>query len=164
MLVIGCGGSGKTKLALELAARTRLPLIHLDREYWRAGWAPPSPQEWEAKVQALVAADAWILDGNYGGTLKLRLRRADTVIFMDVPTATCLLGIAGRYLRWRGKERPDLPAGCAESIDLAFVRYVLRYRRTRRRRVLQQLRSFDGEVVVLSSRRAARRYLATDCY
>lgn len=160
VLVIGCGGSGKTRLARTLAERLELPLVHLDREYWHPGWIEPAREDWEARVRELCAGERWIMDGNYGGTLRLRLGRADTVIFLDLATATCLRGILHRYLRWRGKVRPDLPQGCTESIDLQFVRYVLRYRRTRRPRLLDQLSSFDGTIVTLRS----RRYLATDCY
>lgn len=156
--MIGCGGSGKSTLARALSKNLVLPLVHLDREYWRPGWVEPSKEEWEERVRALCAADEWVIDGNYGGTLELRLERADTAIFLDLPTASCLLGIGRRFLRWRGTTRPDLPAGCPETIDLKFLRYVLGYRRTRRAGVLDRLARFEGEVVVLTSRRAARRF------
>jgi hypothetical protein len=48
-----------------------------------------------------------------------------------------------------------MPAGCPETIDLKFVRYVLRYRRSRRPGVLARLARFDGEVV--APRRRQRR-------
>lgn len=35
VLVIGCAGAGKTTFATELARITGLPLIYLDRHYWR---------------------------------------------------------------------------------------------------------------------------------
>lgn len=161
VLVIGCGGSGKTTLARQLAAKLGLPVVHLDKEFWRAGWVEPPAEEWEERVRRLAAADAWIMDGNYGGTMELRLQRADAVIFLDLATVNCLAPILSRYVRWRGKTRPDLPEGCPETIDLEFVRWVLSYRRTRRAGVLERLARFDGEIVVLRSRRAARRYLQT---
>ena len=37
-LVIGSGGAGKSTLARELGARAGLPVVHLDRLYWRPGW------------------------------------------------------------------------------------------------------------------------------
>lgn len=156
--MIGCGGSGKSTLARALSRNLGLPLVHLDYEYWGAGWVEPPKEEWAERVRTLCAADAWLMDGNYSGTLELRLARADTAIFLDLPTASCLLGILRRFLYWRGRTRPDLPEGCPESIDLEFVRYVLRYRRTRRPTMLARLARFDGEVVVLTSRRGARRY------
>src|SRR5205823_13278780 len=68
VLVIGSGGSGKTTFAQRLAQRTGLPLIHLDSLYWHPGWEPTLEDEWREKVRGLVRNDAWIIDGNYGGT------------------------------------------------------------------------------------------------
>jgi hypothetical protein len=63
-----------------------LPLIILDREFWRPGWVEKPRNEWRAKVIELVARDAWIMEGNYGSSLDLRLPRADTVIWFDYPS------------------------------------------------------------------------------
>lgn len=158
--MIGCGGAGKSTLARSLSRRLGLPLVNLDREYWQPGWRQPSKEEWGVRVRKLCAAEEWVMDGNYGGTMELRLEHADTAIFLDLPTASCLFGILWRFLRWRGRTRPDMPAGCPETIDLEFLRYVVGYRRTRRAEVLQRLERFDGEIVVLTSRRAVRRYTA----
>ena len=37
VLVIGISGAGKSTFSRALAARTGLPLIHLDKEFWRPG-------------------------------------------------------------------------------------------------------------------------------
>jgi adenylate kinase family enzyme len=161
VLVIGCGGSGKSTVARALSRKLGLPLVGVDLEYWRPGWVEPSPEEWEARVRELCAADEWVIDGNYGGTMELRLAHADAAIFLDLRTVSCVAGVLRRYFRWRGRTRPDLPEGCPESIDAKFLRYVLGYRRTRRAGVLERLARFDGDVVVLTSRRAARRYIET---
>ena len=85
VLVLGCAGAGKTVFAQRLAMVTGLPLVTLDREYWQPGWTEPDKQHWAAKVEALITAPCWIMDGNYLGTLPLRLARADTVVFLDLP-------------------------------------------------------------------------------
>ncbi|MEH0935109.1 hypothetical protein [Micromonospora psammae] len=36
----------------------RLPLIHLDRHYWRPGWVAPDGAEFRAEVSALAARPA----------------------------------------------------------------------------------------------------------
>ena len=51
VLVIGCGGAGKSTFARELGARTGLPVVHLDRLYWKPGWVPTPPGEWELVVR-----------------------------------------------------------------------------------------------------------------
>jgi adenylate kinase family enzyme len=159
VLVIGAGGSGKSFVSQALGQKLGLPVVHLDREYWGPGWVETPRAEWERRVRELCAADEWVLDGNYDKSLPLRLERAESVVFLDVPTLTALAGVLQRYVRWRGKSRPDLPDGCVEALEPGFVRWVLRYRRTERPRIIALLSRFDGAVVVLTSRRAARRFV-----
>jgi adenylate kinase family enzyme len=111
VIVTGRAGSGKSTFALALAARTGLPVIHLDVHFWKPGWVAPSETEWREKQRGVLAGDAWIADGNYYETLDLRLERADTVVFLDLPWWLC----AGRAFL-RGFRMPDeLPDGCEYS-------------------------------------------------
>ena len=89
VLVDGMMGSGKSTFARALAAKTGLPVIHLDVHYWKPGWVRPSDDEWRERQRALLAGDTWIIDGNYNETLALRLERAETVVFLDVPWWLC---------------------------------------------------------------------------
>jgi adenylate kinase family enzyme len=108
IIVTGLAGSGKSTLSLALGARTGLPVVHLDLHFWKPGWVAPSEPEWRAKQRAVLAGDAWIADGNYHETLELRLARADTVVFLDMPWWRC----SGRALL-RGLRMPgELPEGC----------------------------------------------------
>ena len=83
ILVLGPCGAGKSTLAAALGERLGLPVIHLDKEYWRAGWVEPPQAEWLGKVEELIARPRWVMDGNYGGTLARRLERADCVVTLD---------------------------------------------------------------------------------
>jgi adenylate kinase family enzyme len=164
VLVIGCGGAGKSTFARELAARAGLPLVHLDRVYWRPGWTPTPPGEWEAVVRDLVTGDRWLIDGNYGGTLELRLEAADTAVFIDVPRHTCLRRVLVRGVRDRGRTRDDMGPGCPERWlpDLEFLRWIWSYPRHVRPRVLSQLAEFErrgGDAVVLRTTAEARAFL-----
>ena len=132
VLVIGCSGAGKTTFAVELAARTGLPLVHLDKEFWRPGWTMPPRSEWRARVAELIAQPAWILEGNFDSSLDLRLPRADTVIWFDMPRHLCLRRVAKRIVTTHGKVRPDMGPGCPEKIDFAFLKWIWNFNRTER--------------------------------
>jgi adenylate kinase family enzyme len=161
VLVIGSGGAGKSTLAAAVAERTSLPLVRLDALYWRAGWVPTPTREWNALVAELAAGDRWVMDGNYGGTLDVRLARADTVIFLDLPRAVCLWGIVSRWVRYRGRTRPDLAPGCPEQMNWEFIVWVWQYPSRRRGDVLARLGRLRGvSVVILRSRAAVRAFVA----
>ena len=163
ILVIGTGGSGKTTVARRLAQRTGLPLIHLDALYWRAGWEPTPPEEWRAKVRQLVQRDAWIVDGNYGGTLDLRLEACDTVVFLDLPRLVCLWRVLGRWLRHVGRVRPDLPPGCRERLTWEFLAWIWTYRTRRRGDILKRLAALEKRkrVAIVRSSAAIAAFLAS---
>ena len=93
--IIGSSGAGKSTLARRLGERTGLPVVHLDEHFWRPGWVETSRGEWRAVQTALCAQDAWIMDGNYSGTLDVRLARADTVVFLDLPRRVTIPGWCG---------------------------------------------------------------------
>ncbi len=161
VLVLGCAGAGKSTLSIELARRTGLPLIHLDKHYWRPGWVEPTRDEWRAQVAALLERPSWIMDGNYGGTVAQRLARADTAIFLDFPAWRCLWRVIKRIALSYGRTRPDLAEGCPEHIDFPFFLYVLRFRRRSRPNLEAALAGFSGRVIRLTAPGQVRRYLAT---
>src|SRR5271170_5147145 len=99
ILVDGMMGSGKSTFARALAARTDLPVIHLDAHYWQPGWERPSNDAWRDRQRVLLAGDSWIIEGNYKETLALRLVRADTVISLDTPWWLCAFRALLRGLR-----------------------------------------------------------------
>lgn len=139
VLVIGSGGAGKSTFARRLSERLKLELIHLDQRYWRPGWVESPKTEWEQTVAELVKRDAWVMDGNYSGTLDARLAACDTVIFLDLPRRVCLWRIVKRRALHRGRSRPDMAPGCPEQLSLEFILWVWNYNRRSRPKVLALL-------------------------
>ena len=162
ILIIGCSGSGKTTLTHQLAEQTGLPIIHLDQEYFFPGWKEPKYEDWAKTVEQLAARDQWIMDGNFSGTFKYRLPRADTIVYVDMPTWLCLWRVIKRTIRHHGKVRPGSAPGCPERFDAHFLHYVMRYNSSRRPgilRVLAEQRGLGKEVFRLRSRREVRDFL-----
>ncbi|MEP6571766.1 MAG: AAA family ATPase [Gemmatimonadota bacterium] len=162
ILIVGPGGAGKSTLARSLGATLGLPVIHLDREYWRPGWQPTPTAEWHRRVDELIAGRAWIIDGNYSGSFASRLRAADTVIFLGLPRRVYLGRVVRRWLRHRGRPRPDMAEGCPERLDWKFLQWLWTYERHSRPRIVEQLRTAGPGVVVrtLSSAREVERFVA----
>lgn len=162
ILVVGNGGAGKSTFSRRLGAALGLPVVHMDIHFWRPGWTEPEGPEWDAAVARLVEAGSWIMDGNYAGSLGPRVEAADAAVLLDTPRLLCVLRILKRRLQAAlGAPRPDLPAGCPESIDLAFLRWVWRYERDTRPEVLRKLSGRgDGKpVYVLKGRRGVEAFL-----
>ncbi|MEU0805499.1 topology modulation protein [Streptomyces sp. NPDC005970] len=158
--IVGCGGSGKSHLARELGRLLGAPVTHLDAVYYDDEWNALPMEKFEALQRDLVSAPSWVIDGNYNSTLQVRLEACDTVVFMDMPTITCLWGVLSRQLRnGRGQNQKD---GIYNRIHLGVLRYIWSYRRKMRPRVMQKIDAFAGhhaEVVLLTSRRHTRRWL-----
>lgn len=164
ILLIGSGGAGKSTLAREIATRTDLPLIHLDALYWKTGWVETPAGEWRDTVSELLQGDAWVMDGNYGGTLDLRLAACDTVIFLDLPPIVCLWRVVKRRMRYRGESRPEMTPGCPEQLTFGFLTWIALYRLRRRKAILGRLSiaADDGkQSFVLDSDTAVSAFVST---
>ena len=130
--IIGCGGAGKSTLAVRLGPLLDLPVIHLDAVHWRPNWEKPPPEEWERRHADLLSREAWILDGNYGGTMGERIAASDTVILLALPRFTSLFQVFKRAIRHLGRSRSDINPGCRERLpDREFLEWIWNYNRIR---------------------------------
>lgn len=155
-IVVGCPGSGKSHFARRLQALTGLPLVYLDRLYWRADKTTVSQEEFDRALAEALAGDRWIIDGNYLRTMEARLAAADTVFFLDYPTEVCLAGIAER----RGKSRPDMPLVETET-DEELLSFVRAFPGESRPRILALLKAYPKkQTVVFETREEADAFLA----
>jgi adenylate kinase family enzyme len=163
ILLIGGGGSGKSVLAARIAAQIGLPLIHLDALFWKPGWVETPREEWRRIVEKLVQRDAWVMDGNYGGTLDLRLAACDTALFLDFPPIVCLWRVLKRRAQFHNKSRPDAGSDCPERLNSEFLGWIWSYRRKRRPKILEKLSAAAAQgkqVIVLRDSREVERFVA----
>jgi hypothetical protein len=105
------------------------------------------PEEWARRQAILAAEPRWIMDGDLGpyDAVEPRLRRADTVVVLDLPLWLC----AWRAWR-RGPQRRD------------FWDWTLRWRRHSRPGLLRAIDELAplADIVILRSPRSVRRWLA----
>ena len=116
IVVVGTSGSGKTTLAKALAAQLALPYIELDALNWQAGWRDlvrNDPDEFVRRVALAVAADAWVVDGNYGLVREFVWRRATHLVWLDYDRAVVMYRVIRRSLV-RAMLRTELWAGNRE--------------------------------------------------
>lgn len=160
VMVIGSGGAGKSTFARRLGARLGLPVIHLDANYWKPGWVETPKDEWRRKVERLVEGNAWVIDGNYSGTLDVRLAACDTVVFLDLPRAVCVWRVLKRALKYRGGSRPDMAEGCREKLNLEFLLWIWNYPKRTRPKIVELLErhSEDKRIVRLHSDAQVERF------
>lgn len=140
-----------------------LPVIHLDRHFWRPGWVEPAREVWRDQVEQLLKSDRWIIDGNYSGTMELRLGSCDTVIFLDFPRHICSWRIIKRSIQYRGRSRPDIADGCPERIDLSFFKWTWNYPVRSRPGVLERLSRVSDRtnIITLRNNREVTGFLAS---
>lgn len=146
--IIGRGASGKSSLAVSLGEITGLPVIELDKIFWQPGLVATPRDHWIAIQERLVAGERWIIDGDLGpyDVVEIRLRAADTILFLDFSLLRC----AWRALR-RSRERAD------------FWRWLLTYRRQGRPILMEAIanRAVHADLHVFRNPDALRRFVAS---
>jgi adenylate kinase family enzyme len=140
VVIFGRGGAGKSTLARRLAARAQLPLIELDKELWNDQLKALPREQWAQRQTVLASSDQWIMDGDLGpyDAIEPRLRRADTVIILDLSLGRC----AWRAVR-RGRERRD------------FWTWTIRWRQDNRPHLLEAIAAHASQAKVIMLRTPA---------
>lgn len=105
VIIIGCPGAGKSTFARILSDKTHLPLYYLDMLWHKPDRTTVERNIFDNKLKEIVLGDKWIIDGNYGRTLEMRIQACETIFLLDFPVEECLAGAESRI----GKQRVDMP-------------------------------------------------------
>ena len=147
VVILGPGASGKSTLAIHLSEITGLPVIELDRVFWRPGLAATPRDQWIKVQERLVQENRWIIDGDLGpyDAVEVRLQAADTIIFLDFSLVRC----AWRAIR-RSREGAD------------FWLWLLRYRQRSRPFLMEAIGKYaaHANLNVVRNPGALRRFVA----
>jgi len=151
VVILGRGAAGKSTLARQLGEITGLPVVELDKIFWRSGLFPTPRVEWIQLQESLVRKETWVLDGDLGpyDAVEVRLRAADTIILLNFSLFRCAWRVLRRaperadFWRWvldyRRQSVPrltDAISRCAPNADLHILRTPKAVREFMRRRVV----------------------------
>jgi adenylate kinase family enzyme len=115
--VVGNAGAGKSRFAQRLAAELGAPWVELDAIHHLPNWQPLEPGTFYEVVNKIASTEAWVIDGNYRTVVVDGpvWRRADTVVWLDLPRRTVMRQVTMRSLR-RVVRRERLWSGNRESL------------------------------------------------
>ncbi|REB07424.1 topology modulation protein [Sporosarcina sp. BI001-red] len=163
ILVMGISaGAGKSTFARSLGEMLNYPVTYLDSLYFEPGWKEVPLEIFEQRQVEATADSTWIIEGNYSSTVSVREKRADTIVYLELPLYLCLYRVLKRRIRYHRQTRPELGKDCPEKLDWEFLKYIVTtYGRRKvgmRGRMLRYAE--EGKMVFhLQSRRQIRDFL-----
>lgn len=159
VLIVGCGGAGKSTLARKMGELFDLPVVHLDKLFWLPNWVQIENSEFDKRLIESLNKPKWIVYGNYMRTIDMRLCYADLSVMLDMPQNVCIENVYKRYEQYKGRTRPDITEGCSEQIDDEFKQWILNYRSDHRDDMINTLRQSGKPYKVFQSYDAVDEWL-----
>ena len=166
MIVAGVSGAGKTTIAERIGERRALPHVEIDALHHGPGWVPR--EEFAADVDAFSAGPRWVTEWQYPSARPVLAARADTLVWLDLPTPLVMARVVRRTVTrrvrgielWNGNHEPPLRTFLTD--DDHIVRWAWRIRHLYRDLVPTALTEHPHlRLVHLRSRGDVRRWLAT---
>jgi adenylate kinase family enzyme len=157
ILVVGISGTGKTYAAERLAQKFNLPVTYLDSIFWKENWKEEDEALVKSKIKKLINANEWVIEGYIEPLGKERVQQAELVIYLDYSGISAVLGGLDRRKQFRGKVRPEMPAGNTESVGIKFL-WTL-FMRHERPEIEKTISGYEQKVVRLKSRKQTESYL-----
>ena len=142
IIIIGSSNAGKSTLAERLAARLNASYIELDALHWEPNWTEAKPEVFRQRVRQAIAAESWVIAGNYSKQVDLSWPLADTIVWLDLPLNLVLRRCIARSWR-RYRDQQELWNGNRENFwehlmfwneDKSLITFTIRHHRSRRKR------------------------------
>lgn len=163
--IAGVTGSGKTTLAKRLSSQLNLSYVEIDSLFHGPNWEPRA--DFVRDVETVISGDSWVVEWQYSAVRVKILERADTLIWLDLPTTLTLYQLARRTIRrrlrkvelWNGNYEGPLHGFFTDPDHI--LRWGIRTRNKLRDRVPAVAALHPGlHVVRLVSRRDIERWIS----
>ena len=140
--LVGVPGSGKSTLGPKIAAALGVSYVELDALYHQPGWNGLDRGAFRTLVSDVVAAEGWVVDGNYSQVQDIIWGRADTVVWIDLQKHIVMARVIRRTIRralrrevlWNGNREPlsnfyrwDPASNIIRWTSLKYDDYAVRY-------------------------------------
>lgn len=156
-IIIGCPGAGKSTVARKLSDKMHLPLYYLDMLWHKPDRTTVDRNIFDEKLKEIVLKEKWIIDGNYGRTLEMRIQWCEAIFLLDFPVEECLAGAKSRI----GKQRVDMP-WIETQFDEEFKQWIMDFPKNELPIIYELLDRYKGEksIYVFHSRADIEDYLS----
>lgn len=164
IVVIGNSASGKSALSMKISEQLDLPVHHLDKILWKAGWERTPEDEFRSKHDEILKSEKWIIDGvAYKSTIEERFAAADMVVFLDTPIGICKERALQRMHEDLERPNPYVSEGCPYPLELVKEQNetIDRYHREYRDEIIALVTKFEQskKVFQLISNRDVEEFL-----
>ena len=151
IIILGGSGSGKSTLASKISSYTGYPSYHLDSLFLNSDWSMKDKTTWSEISKIFLEKDVGVVDGNYFSVLPDRIKWADLIIFIDVPTYLQLYRVIKRTIRNRLglDQRFGHPEASKDKLRLKFLFWISTWNKKRRNQTLSLLKEFKAKKVVI---------------
>lgn len=161
--ITGYSGSGKSTTAQKLGEKYNIPVLHLDMVQFAENWHERDKEESKRMVaQFMLDNGSWVIDGNYKDLLQAeRFDRADMIVFFSFNRFACFFRALGRYIKYKGRTRPDMAPGCNEKFDFEFMKWILLDGRTlqKKKAYRNMCKKHSNKVVILKNQKQLDSFL-----
>lgn len=161
IILLGSSGAGKSTFAKKLSNKINIEVFHLDKLLWKSNWEV-TDKNYQIQVQEkIIEKDSWIIDGNYSGTLNMRIDASDTIIFFDINRWICIYHVIKRYFKYKGTTRPDMHKDCPEKLDINFLKFIWHYPKKQKIQVEKKLVSVANskKIIIFKNKKQVNNFL-----
>ena len=120
IVIVGTCGAGKSTLGRRVARRFEIDHIELDELYWGPNWTPVPEVDFRTRLSARLAAESWVVTGNYSKYRPDIFARASHVVWLNYSAWTVGHQLLSRSVR-RAATREKLFGGCVETFRQTFA-------------------------------------------